>query len=80
MGCLHVENEGEMELALDQAVKLAKLQDTYMCIEFNCKQMMTIFTTNLFDSFLREQVSPSNGFNLQLIVPATEEDEGLSEV
>ena len=70
MGCLHVENEGEMELALDQAVKLAK---------FNCKAMMTIFTTNLFDSFLKQQVSPSNGFNLHLIVPA-EEDEGLSEV
>tara|TARA_R100000655_G_scaffold30270_1_gene61039 strand:+ start:781 stop:1020 length:240 start_codon:yes stop_codon:yes gene_type:complete len=79
MGCLHVENEGEMELALDQAVKLAKLQDTNMCIEFNCKAMMKIFTVNLFDSFLKQQVSPSNGFNLHLIVPA-EEDEGLSEV
>ena len=79
MGCLHVENEGEMEFALDQAVKLAKLQDTHMCIEFNCKAMMNIFTTNLFDSFLKQQVSPSSGFNLHLIVPA-EEDEGLSEV
>tara|TARA_R110001592_G_scaffold158191_2_gene389282 strand:+ start:9390 stop:9629 length:240 start_codon:yes stop_codon:yes gene_type:complete len=79
MGCLHVENEGEMELALTQAVKLAKLQDTSMCIEFNCRQMMAIFTTNLFDSFLKEQVSPSSGFNLQLIVPTTEED-GISEV
>lgn len=79
MGCLHVENEGEMELALDQAVKLAKLQNTTMCIEFNCKQMMVIFTTNLFDSFLKEQVSPSGSFNLQLIVPADEQD-GLNEV
>jgi len=41
--------------------------------------MMRIFTVNLFDSFLKQQVSPSNGFNLHLIVPA-EEDEGLSEV
>lgn len=75
MGCLHVENEGEMEEALAKAVKLAKLTNTSMCIEFNCKMMMEIFTSNLFKDLTREKVFPSGTFNLQLIIPAEEQDE-----
>jgi hypothetical protein len=66
-----------MEEALNQAVKLAKLTNTTMCIEFNCKQMMQIFTSNLFNDLTRERVYPSGTFNLQLIVPADEQDETI---
>ena len=75
---LIVDNEGEIEISIDMAVRLAKNVRTPITLElsFPSVGLMKIFSTNLFKSFIKKQVPTDNKLELILNVPE-EPNDGL---
>jgi hypothetical protein len=74
MSKLLVESEYDMDNAIAEVIKLARLQNASLDVGFNNIKMVDIFLTNLHGALLDNKVEPGNkNFHLNIMVKANEQ-------
>jgi hypothetical protein len=74
MSQMYVETEYDMDMALAETIKLAKLTNCQLDVGFNNMKMVHIFLDNLQEQLVENNISPrKKDFHLNIMVKTNEQ-------